>query len=115
MPRADQCEKLRFLVNIFKQNYKLGDPLNPETTLGPMVKAKAADFVRGQIDEAGKVIMNATRVVRKEGLLTTRLGISHTLSLLLPILQYPRVQWHTLMLPRSHRTSVAHPTWLLKS
>lgn len=28
--------------------------MEPETTLGPMVKTKAADFVRGQIAEAGK-------------------------------------------------------------
>ncbi|KAF8976529.1 hypothetical protein BGZ46_008186 [Entomortierella lignicola] len=34
------------------KNYRLGDPLDPETTLGPMVKAKAADFVREQIAEA---------------------------------------------------------------
>ncbi|KAI7821496.1 aldehyde dehydrogenase [Gamsiella multidivaricata] len=34
------------------KNYRLGNPLDPETTLGPMVKAKAADFVRGQIAEA---------------------------------------------------------------
>jgi acyl-CoA reductase-like NAD-dependent aldehyde dehydrogenase len=32
--------------------YKLGNPLDPETTLGPMVRTSAADFVRGQIDEA---------------------------------------------------------------
>ncbi len=32
--------------------YRLGDPLDPETTLGPMVRASAADFVRGQIAEA---------------------------------------------------------------
>jgi len=32
--------------------YVLGDPLDPATTLGPLVKAAAADFVRGQIDEA---------------------------------------------------------------
>jgi len=31
----------------------LGDPLNPETTLGPMVRTKAAEFVRKQIEEAG--------------------------------------------------------------
>ncbi len=30
----------------------LGDPTRPETTLGPMVRASAAAFVRGQIDEA---------------------------------------------------------------
>jgi acyl-CoA reductase-like NAD-dependent aldehyde dehydrogenase len=34
------------------QSYVLGDPLDPETTLGPMVKASAADFVRGQIKAA---------------------------------------------------------------
>jgi acyl-CoA reductase-like NAD-dependent aldehyde dehydrogenase len=32
--------------------YKLGDPLDPETTLGPMVRTSAADFVRAQVDEA---------------------------------------------------------------
>lgn len=32
--------------------YVLGDPLDPATTLGPMVRAGAADFVRGQIAEA---------------------------------------------------------------
>ncbi len=32
--------------------YRLGDPLDPETTLGPMVRTAAADFVRAQIAEA---------------------------------------------------------------
>jgi len=32
--------------------YVLGDPLEPATTLGPLVKAEAAGFVRGQIAEA---------------------------------------------------------------
>jgi len=32
--------------------YVLGDPTRPETTLGPMVRAEAADFVRGQIRDA---------------------------------------------------------------
>ncbi len=32
--------------------YRLGDPLEPDTNLGPMVNAAAADFVRGQVDEA---------------------------------------------------------------
>jgi len=32
--------------------YVLGDPLDPATTLGPMVRVEAADFVRSQIDEA---------------------------------------------------------------
>lgn len=34
------------------KGYLLGDPLDPATTLGPMVKASAADFVRRQIGEA---------------------------------------------------------------
>lgn len=34
------------------QQYSLGSPLDHETTLGPMVKASAADFVRQQIAEA---------------------------------------------------------------
>jgi acyl-CoA reductase-like NAD-dependent aldehyde dehydrogenase len=32
--------------------YVLGDPTDPATTLGPMVRAAAADFARGQADEA---------------------------------------------------------------
>ncbi len=32
--------------------YVLGNPVEPETTLGPMVRASAADFVRGQIADA---------------------------------------------------------------
>lgn len=32
--------------------YRLGNPLDPETTLGPMVRTSAADFVRNQIAEA---------------------------------------------------------------
>ena len=31
---------------------RLGNPLDPETTLGPMVRSAAADFVRSQIDSA---------------------------------------------------------------
>ena len=31
---------------------RLGNPLDPETTLGPMVRTEAAEFVRGQIAEA---------------------------------------------------------------
>jgi acyl-CoA reductase-like NAD-dependent aldehyde dehydrogenase len=33
-------------------SYRLGNPLDNETTLGPMVRTAAADFVRGQINEA---------------------------------------------------------------
>jgi len=32
--------------------YRLGNPLDPEVTLGPMVRAGAADFVRAQTAEA---------------------------------------------------------------
>ncbi len=32
--------------------YRLGNPLDPDTTLGPLVRTAAADFVRAQIDEA---------------------------------------------------------------
>jgi acyl-CoA reductase-like NAD-dependent aldehyde dehydrogenase len=34
------------------RKYVLGDPMNPETTLGPMVRASVAAFVRGQTKEA---------------------------------------------------------------
>jgi acyl-CoA reductase-like NAD-dependent aldehyde dehydrogenase len=34
------------------ENYRLGNPLRPETTLGPMVRTSAAEFVRGQIADA---------------------------------------------------------------
>ncbi len=40
-------------VDLTRQ-YVLGDPLDDATTLGPMVNAKSADFVRGQIDSAVK-------------------------------------------------------------
>ena len=32
--------------------YRLDDPRNPATTLGPMVRADAAESVRGQVQEA---------------------------------------------------------------
>jgi acyl-CoA reductase-like NAD-dependent aldehyde dehydrogenase len=34
------------------KSYVLGDPLDEATTLGPMVKAEAAEFARGQVAEA---------------------------------------------------------------
>ena len=34
------------------ENYKLGNPLEPETTLGPMANKRFSDEVRSQIDEA---------------------------------------------------------------
>ncbi len=36
------------------KSYRLGNPLDPETTLGPMVRASAAEFVRGQVALAVK-------------------------------------------------------------
>jgi acyl-CoA reductase-like NAD-dependent aldehyde dehydrogenase len=33
-------------------DYRMGNPLDPATTLGPMVRAQSAAFVRGQIEEA---------------------------------------------------------------
>ncbi|MEZ4959026.1 MAG: aldehyde dehydrogenase family protein [Saprospiraceae bacterium] len=39
------------VVELTKQ-YKLGNPLNPETTLGPMVRTAAADFTKKHIAEA---------------------------------------------------------------
>ena len=44
-------EFVQKFVQITKE-YKLGNPLDKSTTLGPMVKTTAADFVRGQIKEA---------------------------------------------------------------
>ena len=43
------------------RQYRLDDPLKPETTLGPMVRASAATFVRAQIDEA--VSQGATALI----------------------------------------------------
>ena len=43
------------------RGYRLGDPLDEATTLGPMVDAKSADFVREQV--AAAVSAGATRLV----------------------------------------------------
>ena len=37
---------------VFARTYVLGDPFHPSTTLGPMVRASSADFVREQIRDA---------------------------------------------------------------
>ncbi|MGH8677693.1 MAG: aldehyde dehydrogenase family protein [Burkholderiales bacterium] len=34
------------------RNYRLGNPLDPEVNLGPMVRTRAADFARGQVQDA---------------------------------------------------------------
>ncbi len=39
------------VVDLTRQ-YRLGSPLDPETTLGPVVRTQAADFVRGQVEDA---------------------------------------------------------------
>ncbi len=44
----DFVERMRALA----LQYRLGDPREPETTLGPMVRASAADFVRKQTQAA---------------------------------------------------------------
>jgi acyl-CoA reductase-like NAD-dependent aldehyde dehydrogenase len=36
------------------RKYKLGNPMEADTNLGPMVRASAADFVRGQVADAVK-------------------------------------------------------------
>lgn len=38
----------------FVRQFKLGDPLDPSTSLGPVVRSSSADFVRDQIDTAVK-------------------------------------------------------------
>jgi acyl-CoA reductase-like NAD-dependent aldehyde dehydrogenase len=44
----------RFVAGLveFARAYRLGDPSDPETTLGPLVRPAAADFVRAQVHEA---------------------------------------------------------------
>ena len=43
------------------KTYKLGDPLDQDTTLGPMVRTSAADFAQKQIDEA--ITQGATALI----------------------------------------------------
>jgi len=51
----------RFVEGVVEQvgGYRLGNPLSPDTTLGPMVKASAAEHVRAQIAEAVAAGANA--------------------------------------------------------
>lgn len=46
------------------KNLKLGNPLDPETTLGPMANARFANEVRGQTEEA--VAAGATPLIEKQ-------------------------------------------------
>ena len=56
-------------VELTKQ-YTLGDPLDPATNLGPVVRTSAADFVRGQISEAvesgAKALLDASGFVANQ-------------------------------------------------
>jgi acyl-CoA reductase-like NAD-dependent aldehyde dehydrogenase len=45
--------------------FKLGNPMEPETNLGPVVKTSAAEFVRGQVSEA--ISQGATALVNASG------------------------------------------------
>lgn len=58
-------------VALTKQ-YVLGDPLNEATTLGPMVRTAAAEFVRGQISEA--VAAGAKALVDPKGFAADRVA-----------------------------------------
>jgi len=59
------------VVDLTRQ-YVLGDPLNDATTLGPMVNAKAADFVRGQIESATKA--GATAHIDESAFMRSKAG-----------------------------------------
>jgi acyl-CoA reductase-like NAD-dependent aldehyde dehydrogenase len=52
--------------------YRLGDPTDPETDLGPMVRTSAADHVRGQIEAA--VAAGARALVDPAGFSADRVG-----------------------------------------
>lgn len=54
------------------RTYKLGNPLEPETTLGPMVRVGAAEFVRAQTAEA--VRQGATAHIKEEEFPASRPG-----------------------------------------
>jgi acyl-CoA reductase-like NAD-dependent aldehyde dehydrogenase len=54
------------------RRYVLGDPTRPETTLGPMVRTAAADFVRGQVAEA--VRQGAKALIDERAFPDSRIG-----------------------------------------
>ena len=49
------------------KQYVVGNPLDPATTLGPLVRGAAADFVRGQIEEAKRKGAKALINMKIEG------------------------------------------------
>lgn len=54
------------------RQYRLDDPTHAETTLGPMVRAQAAEFVRGQIAEA--VAQGARPLIDERAFARSRAG-----------------------------------------
>ena len=61
-------------VNLARQ-YKLGNPLHAETTIGPMVNAAAATFVRSQIRDA--VAQGAVALVGEEHFAESAVGTAY--------------------------------------
>lgn len=59
-------------VVAFARGYRLGDPTDPATNLGPMVRASAAAFVRGQVAEA--VAAGARALIDPKGFAADRPG-----------------------------------------
>ena len=64
-------------INLFAQmtvEYHLGDPTNPEVTIGPMVRVSAAEKVRQQIDEA---ITKGARSIIDSSTFPSHLGLPY--------------------------------------
>ncbi len=57
-------------------NYKLGNPINPETTLGPVVKESSAKFILSQIENA---VNNGAKKVIDESKFSNELDFSNYL------------------------------------
>ncbi len=54
------------------RKYALGDPRKAETNLGPVVRTRAAEFVRGQVAEA--IAQGAKRLVGEDGFAASKKG-----------------------------------------
>jgi acyl-CoA reductase-like NAD-dependent aldehyde dehydrogenase len=57
------------------KRYKLGSPLEPDVTLGPLVRASAAEFVRGQV--AAAVSSGARALIDPRSFPADRLGTAY--------------------------------------
>lgn len=57
------------------RQYKLGNPLDPQTTLGPMVNARPAELVRQQVSDA--LSKGATALIEESEFLTSELGSAY--------------------------------------